>query len=109
MVNLGYVENREVFIASEGGRGIFDNLSSRVHLDVFFDRLEFCHVIDVRNRIEYDVRTLPLAELLLGKLQIMQINAKDVLDASILLLEHDLGIADGETDQCFGDRRALCR
>jgi hypothetical protein len=97
MVNLGYVENREVFIASEGGRGIFDNPDSHVHLDVFFDRLEFCHVIDVRNRIDYDAPTLPLAELLLGKLQIVQINAKDVLDASILLLEHDLGIADGET------------
>ena len=35
--------------------------------------------------------TLPLAELLLSKLQIVKINRKDVLDALVLLAEHPLG------------------
>lgn len=94
MTSLGYTENQEVYVASEGSRGIFDHPQSGVHVDVFFDRLEFCHVIDIRNRIETDSPTLPLAELLLGKLQIVEINAKDLLDASILLIEHPLADTD---------------
>ena len=35
--------------------------------------------------------TLPLAELLLSKLQVVKINRKDVLDALVLLAEHPLG------------------
>jgi hypothetical protein len=96
LLGIGYAENREVFVVSEGGRAIFDHQASRVHVDVFFDRLDFCHVIDLRGRIERDPRTLPLAELLLGKLQIVKINAKDLLDAGIVLLEHDFGADDGE-------------
>jgi hypothetical protein len=97
MAGIGYAENREVFVVSEGRRAIFDHPVSRVHVDVFFDRLDFCHVIDVRGRIERDARTLPLAELLLGKLQIVKSNTKDLLDAAIVLLEHDFGEDDGET------------
>jgi hypothetical protein len=97
LTGLGYAENRAVFVASEGCRGIFDHPESRVHVDVFFDRLDFCHVIDVRDRIDCDAPTLPLAELLLGKLQIVKIGADDLTDAAILLLEHELGSADGET------------
>jgi len=97
MLAIGYAENREVFVVSEGGRAIFDHPESRVHVDVFFDRLDFSHVIDVRGRIERDPRTLPLAELLLGKLQIVKINTKDLFDAGIVLLEHDFGGDDGET------------
>lgn len=93
---LGYSENREIFLASGGGRAIFDQPASKVHIDVFFDQLDFCHVIDIRHRLERDWQTLPLAELLLGKLQIVQINAKDFLDASILLIEHELGDSDEE-------------
>lgn len=95
--NLGYAENREIFVASEGGRAIFDHPVNSVHIDVFFDQLDFCHVIDIRRRLDRDGLTLPLAELLLGKLQIVKINAKDFLDASILLIEHKIGDSDGET------------
>lgn len=91
---IGYVENREIYVASEGGRAIYDHSGTQIHLDVFFDRLEFCHVIDIRQRIVKDRVTLPLAELLMGKLQIVEINAKDLRDASILLLEHPLADID---------------
>lgn len=91
---MGYVESREVYLASEGGRAIYDHPETRIHLDIFFDKLEFCHVIDIRHRIDRDNVTLPLAELLMGKLQIVEINEKDLRDASILLLEHPLGDKD---------------
>jgi hypothetical protein len=61
---------------------------------VFFDKLDFCHVIGLAGRLEMDPRTLPLAELLLSKLQIVKINEKDLLDAVVLLLEHPLGDSD---------------
>jgi hypothetical protein len=86
---LGYAANREVFALSEGTRAIFDHAQSRVHVDVFFDQLEFCHRIDLKSRLEVLPVTIPLAELLLTKLQIVKINAKDLADACVMLLEHD--------------------
>jgi hypothetical protein len=87
---LGYLEDREIAVVSEGARAIFKHGESRTHVDVFFDRLDFCHAIPLEGRLEVDPATLPLAELLLGKLQIVKINEKDLLDAMVLLLEHPL-------------------
>jgi hypothetical protein len=95
--DLGYAEDKEVFILSEGARAIFEESRSRLHIDVFFDRLDFCHVIELDGRLDLDPRTLPLAELLLSKLQIVKINEKDLLDAIVLLLEHPLGGSDADT------------
>jgi hypothetical protein len=94
---LGYAEDKEVFILSEGARAIFEQPQGRLHIDVFFDRLDFCHVIGLDGRLEMEPRTLPLAELLLSKLQIVQVNEKDLLDAVVLLLEHPLGESDAGT------------
>jgi len=91
---LGYAEDREVAVVSEGSRAIFEHPQSRLHLDVFYDRLDFCHVIPLAGRLEADRQTLPLAELALGKLQIVKINEKDLIDLLALLLEHPLGESD---------------
>jgi hypothetical protein len=96
MTGLGYVEDREVFIVSEGNRAIFNNPSSSLHVDVFYDKLDFSHVISWIDRLEVDKPTIPLAELLLEKMQIYQINEKDIIDTIMLLLEHPLGIHDDE-------------
>ncbi|HSO30138.1 MAG TPA: hypothetical protein VLS28_09550 [Candidatus Sulfomarinibacteraceae bacterium] len=104
---LGYVEARDVFITSEGHRAIFKNPVSRIHLDVFYDRLEFCHVIPLAGRLEADLPTLPLAELLLSKLQIVKLNEKDVVDTILLLLDHPLGAGDDDTID-IGRIAALC-
>lgn len=104
---LGYEEDREVRITSEGRRAIFENPATRLHLDVFYDQLEFCHVIPLAGRLEADRPTIPLAELLLSKLQIVKLNAKDVVDTVLLLLDHELG--DGD-DHVIDEGRiaALC-
>lgn len=94
---LGYIEDRQVFIFSEGRRAIFDHPSADIHIDVFYDRLEFCHVIQLDGRLEADSPTIPLAELLLSKLQIVKLNEKDVVDAILLLLDHPLGSGDADT------------
>ncbi len=97
LAGMGYVEDREVYVASEGRRGLFDNPFNRVHLDLFYDRLEFCHVIPLAGRLERDHPTLPLAELLLSKLQIVKLNEKDAVDILLLLLDHELGGSDADT------------
>ncbi len=94
---LGYREDREVTILSEGRRAIFDHPSAQIHLDVFFDRLEFCHVIPFAGRLAVDSPTIPLAELLLSKLQIVKLNEKDVVDTILVLLDHPLGAGDVDT------------
>ena len=97
MTDLGYTERREVFIYSEGERSIFDNSDVGIYVDVFYEKLDFCHAIYWADRLEVDSPTIPLAEMLLEKMQIVQINEKDVIDTIMLLLEHPLGDIDAET------------
>jgi hypothetical protein len=97
MTKLGYVENREVYIASEGERAIYDKTGTGLHVDVFYEKLDFCHAIYWKDRLEVDSPTIPLTELLLEKMQIVQINEKDIIDTIMLLLEHPLGDVDRET------------
>jgi hypothetical protein len=94
---LGYGEDREVFIVSEGERAIYEKPGTGLHVDVFYEKLDFCHAIYWKDRLEVDSPTIPLAELLLEKMQIVQINEKDVIDTIMLLLEHPLGDIDKET------------
>jgi hypothetical protein len=97
LTSLGYGEDREVFIGSEGMRAIFDKPEAGLHVDVFYEKLDFCHTIYWEDRLEVDSPTIPLAELLLEKMQIVKINEKDVIDTIMLLLEHPLGDDDVET------------
>ncbi len=97
LAGLGYLENREIFVVTEGMRAIFENGASRMHVDVFYEKLDFCHVIPWNGRLEADDPTIPLAEMLLEKMQIVKINEKDVIDTIMLLLEHSLGDTDRET------------
>src|SRR5205085_5932587 len=71
-------------------------------VDVLVDSLEMCHRFEFSDRLSKSMPTLPLAELLLSKLQIVKINRKDVLDALVLLAEHPLAQDDGEPDSFHG-------
>jgi hypothetical protein len=96
MKSLGYKDNQEVFIVSEGERAIYEKAEAGLHLDIFYEKLDFCHTIFWAGRLEVDSPTIPLAELLLEKMQIVQINEKDIIDTIMLLLEHPLGDSDKE-------------
>ena len=97
MEKLGYTDNKEVFIVSGGERAIFDRPDIGLHVDVFYEKLNFCHVIRWEGRLEVDSPTIPLAEMVLEKMQIVQINEKDIIDTIMLMLEHPLGDTDHET------------
>jgi hypothetical protein len=93
----GYVEDRGVYVESQGSRLVFEDPRTGLHLDVFLDKLEFSHTIEWKGRLEVDRETIPLAEMLLQKMQIVEINEKDLIDTIMLLLEHPVGETDDET------------
>ncbi len=97
-VDLGYEPYISLMLTGATGRHrqIFNDKEGNKAIDVFLDKLEMCHVIDFKDRLEVDSPTVPLAELLLQKLQIVQTNEKDIQDAIILLTEHDVGKGDKE-------------
>jgi hypothetical protein len=80
-----------------GGRMIFTNNLDGRHVDVFLDRLEMCHKIEYKKRLEIDSPTVPLAELLLQKMQIVKISEKDIIDTTMLILAHEIGETDENT------------
>jgi hypothetical protein len=97
LAKMGYREDLEVNTLFAGERMIYNNPSSGLHVDIFFDKLNFCHEISWLDRLEVDQPTIPLAEMILEKMQIVKINEKDIIDTLMLLLEHSLGDTDQET------------
>jgi hypothetical protein len=91
------VDDPHVYVGSEGTRLVAEHPASGMHIDVFLDKLEFCHTVPWKGRLELDPETIPLAELLLQKMQIVEINEKDLIDTIMLLLEFPLGHHDDET------------
>ncbi len=60
-------------------------------IDVFFDKLDYCHEIDYAGRLELDPWSVSLADILLQKLQIWEINDKDLKDIEYLFTVADFG------------------
>lgn len=94
LATQGYVDDAQTYVDSEGSRLVAVHPQTGLHLDVFLDRLEFCHTIPWAGRLEIDRETIPLAEMLMQKMQIVEINEKDLIDTIMLLLEHPLGDSD---------------
>jgi hypothetical protein len=74
----------------------FDDEHGR-QVDVFVGAFRMSHEIPLEGRLEVDDVTVPLAELLLTKLQIVEVNEKDVRDTVALLVAHEVGDEDGDT------------
>jgi hypothetical protein len=65
-------------------------------VDVLVGSFRMCHEIRFGKRLAIEPVTIPLAELLLTKLQIIQLNEKDVRDALAILHDHPVEDADGD-------------
>ena len=94
LIESGYVADRQ-YNALYGHKQLYfvDPRFDRP-VDVLVDRLDMCHTFEFADRLSVDYPTLPLAELLLSKLQVVKINRKDVLDALVVLAEHPLADTD---------------
>jgi hypothetical protein len=91
----GY-EPERTFNATHGaGRLLYHAADGSFHIDVFLDRFEMSHKLEFESRLELEPVTLTAADLLLAKLQVAEINEKDLTDAAMLLLDHRLADGDG--------------
>lgn len=90
----GYELEKRAAMMSGGTRHIYFGPHIPM-IDVFFDKLDYNHPINYQNRLELHPHCVSLTDLLLQKLQIVNINDKDLKDAMILLLAAPIG----ENDQ----------
>jgi hypothetical protein len=91
LIGQGYVPDDAITMATEGSRYYFEHSVTSLGVDVFVDELYFCHRIPFENRLALDQPTIPTVDLLLEKMQIVEINLKDIKDTMVLLLEHAVG------------------
>jgi hypothetical protein len=91
----GYTPDKQQNALFGRKQAYFVDVPRKRPVDVLVDTLDMCHRLDFGPRLALSRPTLPLAELLLSKLQVVKINRKDVLDALILLAEHPLAQDDG--------------
>ncbi|HET7678479.1 MAG TPA: hypothetical protein VFK38_11580 [Candidatus Limnocylindrales bacterium] len=91
--DLGYAA-AERFNKLNGAERLLFHAPDGRRLDVFFDRLRMCHELPFRARLETEPLTLPLADLLLSKLQIVELTERDEQDILALLADHPLAASD---------------
>jgi hypothetical protein len=91
---LGYAPEEEFNLLHGQRRLFFVDPARGLQADVFLDRIEMCHQLDIGDRLERREATLTPADLLLSKLQVMQTNDKDYLDMIALL--SDLPLTEGD-------------
>nr|MDO8098840.1 hypothetical protein [Candidatus Njordarchaeota archaeon] len=63
----------------------------KIDIDIFLDVFEMCHKFTLKDRLRLDQYTIPLADLLITKLQVVELNDKDVKDIICIVKDHDLG------------------
>jgi hypothetical protein len=99
--SLGYQED-PAFNALHGATRLwFWDPTNQRQVDVFLDVFEMCHRLDLSARVRLPGETLPLADLLLCKLQVVQTNEKDFKDMIALMTDHDLSEGEDEIDLTY--------
>jgi hypothetical protein len=88
--DLGYHAEQE-FNSLHGEHRLFfiDRENSR-EADVFVDKVDACHTLELADRLEIAPRTIPPADLLLSKLQVVETTPKDYTDAIAVLCDHEV-------------------
>jgi hypothetical protein len=101
---MGY-EGDEDFNALHGSERLVFASKEGLHVDVFLDVLIMSHRLDLRGHLELDFPTVPLTDLLMTKLQIAELNEKDVKDMICLLYDHEL--ADSDVPEKINSKRIV--
>lgn len=94
MEELQYKEDSKVALATNGERMLFYRRGSSDHVDVFLDTFRMEHTINLRDRLTIEVYTISISDLLLSKLQIYQLNEKDVRDILTIIKDVPVGSQD---------------
>lgn len=86
-------------------RGLYFDDENGRQVDLFIHSFRMCHEIPLGDRLEVETGTVPLAELMLTKLQIIEVNEKDIRDTVLLFHGHE--IADHDDGAVNGARIAV--
>jgi hypothetical protein len=94
MKSMGYEPDVQFNQLNGHRRLLFYDRAHRRQVDIFVGAFEMAHIIPITERIQLDGVTIPLAELLLTKLQVVQLNEKDQRDIIAILYHHPVGVSD---------------
>ena len=99
--SLGFRPDFYVNSLFGGRRNIYHHPAGDFDVDVFYDTLSFSHEVKFgesseMGRLQLDYPTISLADIALEKLQIHQINRKDLVDLFVLLSAHDISNRGGK-------------
>ena len=89
-------------------RQIFSHPETGVKIDVFMDTLVMAHSIKFADRLELADPCISLADLVLSKLQIHEMTANDLIDLTVLLGEHGIGLESAGQIDLNRIRDVLC-
>ncbi len=91
MINALFGDRRLIYYHPQG----------KYHVDVFFDKLEFSHDVPFgskpgEGRLELSFPAISPTDVVLEKLQIHEINPKDLVDLIVLFLTHEIAEEEGD-------------
>jgi hypothetical protein len=98
---LGYEANERFNLMNGDSRLYFYDGDNGRQVDIFIDVFKMSHVIDLRGHLDDDGPCCRPADLLLSKLQIFEVNRKDLVDVIALLLDHPIGSGEEEIDAAY--------
>ena len=90
LTDLGYEPNQRFNALHGATRLIFEDEKNQRVVDIFLDVFKMCHTLHLGDRLNLDDYTIPISDLLLTKLQVVEINEKDVRDLIAILTDHDV-------------------
>jgi hypothetical protein len=89
-----------------GKRLIYYDLGNRRRVDIFFDEFEMCHRFNFRDSLEPGTFTLPITELVMTKLQVMEKTEKEYRD--LLAAFSDFEVTEGGEGIDGGKIASMC-
>jgi hypothetical protein len=90
--DLGYEPNQRFNALHGVARLIFEDEKNQRVVDIFLDVFKMCHTLHLGDRLILDDYTIPISDLLLTKLQVVETNEKDIRDLIAILSDH--GVVD---------------
>jgi hypothetical protein len=95
---LGY-KPREIFNKlSMGQRLIYYDIANRRRVDVFLDEFVMCHKLEFKRCLLPGMHTLPITELVMTKLQVVEMTEKEHLDLVAAFRDFDVREGQGGID-----------
>jgi hypothetical protein len=89
-LDLGYEPNQRFNALHGATRLIFEDSNNQRIVDIFLDVFKMCHTIYLGERLTLDDYTIPISDLMLTKLQVVEINEKDIRDLIAILRDHEV-------------------